>query len=325
VQNHYETLGVSPYADKVVIAAAYKALMRKYHPDTSVESDAKERAAAINEAYRILSDDALRTAYDRETELNPKREKQHNSNHSATEIVSGRRVYSFNKAPDWVWFVVVAIAIPIVIYAYDGGRGSSPEDYVYEDSIAEGTMTEAEVPATSRMGWYRDNDAIAEGTTADPTNIPPLPSLKYEGPLPESPLEFEDIESASQEFARVLNRSGISGARVYSVACHEAAQRIRTWSKQDFCTAFDYAAHYTDVAVSRENGTIPNSYFAFAADNQADRYKHLTTLTYAVSARLSRIRTSIRPSILEAMSEAINRAPTNPSNQIAEDIDLSRQ
>ena len=47
---HYETLGVSQDAEDIVIQAAYRALMRRYHPDTHASSAGDSRAKAINEA-----------------------------------------------------------------------------------------------------------------------------------------------------------------------------------------------------------------------------------------------------------------------------------
>ena len=64
--NHYQTLGVQPDADIIVIKAAYKALARKYHPDTSdlPKREAETKIKAINEAYEILSNPKSRSAYD---------------------------------------------------------------------------------------------------------------------------------------------------------------------------------------------------------------------------------------------------------------------
>lgn len=54
----YRVLGVAPYSEDVVIQAAYRALMRRYHPDTNRSPDAQKRATEINEAYAVLSDPA---------------------------------------------------------------------------------------------------------------------------------------------------------------------------------------------------------------------------------------------------------------------------
>src|SRR6218665_3798682 len=61
----YEVLGVSPRADDVVIRAAWKALIRKYHPDSSTSPDAADRAARINAAFKLLVTPDARAAYDR--------------------------------------------------------------------------------------------------------------------------------------------------------------------------------------------------------------------------------------------------------------------
>lgn len=62
--DHYATLGVSPQADLAAIRAAYRARMRRYHPDVNRSEDALAKATAINEAYACLSDDDRRSAYD---------------------------------------------------------------------------------------------------------------------------------------------------------------------------------------------------------------------------------------------------------------------
>lgn len=61
MRNPYEVLGVRRDADPDVIAAAYRALMRKHHPDARGDEG---RAKEINEAYCILSDPELRRAFD---------------------------------------------------------------------------------------------------------------------------------------------------------------------------------------------------------------------------------------------------------------------
>lgn len=65
--DYYGTLGVAQDAEDVVIRAAYRALMQRYHPD---KLPVKERAQAdakiwgIQQAYRILSDARSRKEYD---------------------------------------------------------------------------------------------------------------------------------------------------------------------------------------------------------------------------------------------------------------------
>lgn len=61
--NHYERLGVPPDATPAQLRTAYRRAARDVHPDRA--GDASSAAmAAINEAYRVLSDPALRRRYD---------------------------------------------------------------------------------------------------------------------------------------------------------------------------------------------------------------------------------------------------------------------
>jgi DnaJ-class molecular chaperone len=73
LKTHYETLGVTAKAEDVAIEGAYKALIKRYHPDKrgpDVGAD-DGQAQAINEAYRILRDPQKRAQYDRTIGLGP--------------------------------------------------------------------------------------------------------------------------------------------------------------------------------------------------------------------------------------------------------------
>lgn len=63
---YYELLEISENASEEVIHMAYKALVKKYHPDVYIgdKSFAEEKMKAINEAYSVLSDSDKRSAYD---------------------------------------------------------------------------------------------------------------------------------------------------------------------------------------------------------------------------------------------------------------------
>lgn len=60
----YQVLGVDAKAEPEVIEAAWKAGMRKYHPDTNRTKSAEARSKAINAAHDILRDPEKRKAYD---------------------------------------------------------------------------------------------------------------------------------------------------------------------------------------------------------------------------------------------------------------------
>ena len=62
-KDYYRLLEVSPQARPTVIQAAYKALMREYHPDTGADG---RIAKDLNEAKDTLLDSDKRKAYDKE-------------------------------------------------------------------------------------------------------------------------------------------------------------------------------------------------------------------------------------------------------------------
>ncbi len=62
--NHYKILGVAPGAEDAVIRAAYRTLMRMYHPDKNDDPHAQARAREITAAFAILGNRERRAAYD---------------------------------------------------------------------------------------------------------------------------------------------------------------------------------------------------------------------------------------------------------------------
>lgn len=63
--DYYTTLGVAVTATQADIKAAYRRLVKQYHPDHHPGDPQKhERMAAINAAYEVLGDPKCRQAYD---------------------------------------------------------------------------------------------------------------------------------------------------------------------------------------------------------------------------------------------------------------------
>ena len=72
--DYYKLLGVSPDSEDIVIQAAYRALMRRYHPDKNPSESARKKTIEINAAYAVLGDPAKRAAYDtRRAQSGPKK------------------------------------------------------------------------------------------------------------------------------------------------------------------------------------------------------------------------------------------------------------
>jgi curved DNA-binding protein len=63
-KDYYKTLGVARGASDEEIKKAYRKLARKYHPDVSKETNAKEKFQEVSEAYETLKDKEKRAAYD---------------------------------------------------------------------------------------------------------------------------------------------------------------------------------------------------------------------------------------------------------------------
>lgn len=72
--NYYEILEIDENASTEVIKAAYRALAKKYHPDTCRGNNANidKNMSQINEAYEVLSDEQKRKDYDRKIKFSNK-------------------------------------------------------------------------------------------------------------------------------------------------------------------------------------------------------------------------------------------------------------
>lgn len=62
--SHYKTLGVSESAPDKEIKRAYRALVKKWHPDVNDSPQAAATFRRVAEAYEVLSDDSARSKYD---------------------------------------------------------------------------------------------------------------------------------------------------------------------------------------------------------------------------------------------------------------------
>lgn len=68
MKDYYKILEIHPEASLEVLNNAYRALVRKYHPDLYHSTNKErmtERMQEINEAYDVLSNPASRQEYDR--------------------------------------------------------------------------------------------------------------------------------------------------------------------------------------------------------------------------------------------------------------------
>lgn len=68
MSNHYQTLGLNESASREEIKKAYFDLAKKYHPDSGDESEVK-KFHELTTAYKTLSDEELKNAYDQTLEV----------------------------------------------------------------------------------------------------------------------------------------------------------------------------------------------------------------------------------------------------------------
>ena len=64
MKDHYAALGVSSSASLADIKKAFRQKASQYHPDRNPDTEAPQRFRAVQEAYKLLSDEGRRQAYD---------------------------------------------------------------------------------------------------------------------------------------------------------------------------------------------------------------------------------------------------------------------
>jgi curved DNA-binding protein CbpA len=105
----YDVLNVAPEAEPVVVEAAYKALIKKYHPDQAVDGPVPKDATAINEAFAVLKDPAKRADYDHRLW-----NKQQAIRLAELQVASGGRPPRFVAVSGWLIAGLLAAALAAV-------------------------------------------------------------------------------------------------------------------------------------------------------------------------------------------------------------------
>jgi curved DNA-binding protein CbpA len=127
--NLYDVLQVSPLADEVVIRAAYRSLMQRYHPDRHPgDLQAAEIAARITQAYEVLSDPIQKAAYD--ASLQPKQALPSSAPRSAksTSYVSPQSGQN-QPAGVLIWLLRGAALLACLVFVGFGWRMFSFEGF----------------------------------------------------------------------------------------------------------------------------------------------------------------------------------------------------
>lgn len=257
----YAVLGVAPGAEADVIRAAWRALLRKYHPDHARDlPDAAERTREVNEAYAVLGNANRRIAYDLERTAPPE----------PPPIAPGdwippayplppRRTagLTFTLSVMCVALVAIAMTLPGVpgrVAAALPGDGTGIAHF-----------------ARASLGQVRR--LISPSTFTAPATAAPAPSAGGGAAPAVAP---NTVALALGQLSRVTRRSGAGGIAGYSRACTDRAAAFATWEAQDFCVAFDLAAN------------------RFAPGEAETRYTRLGASPAAAAARITRIRKLLR-------------------------------
>ena len=92
---HYHTLGIPTNATTERVKQAYRAFVKKFHPDlfpseSDAQAEAQKRIREVNVAYAVLSDPERRESYDAKLNIRSKKEHETLNNKKHLEQVPGR-------------------------------------------------------------------------------------------------------------------------------------------------------------------------------------------------------------------------------------------
>jgi curved DNA-binding protein CbpA len=275
---HYKTLQVSTDADTEVIEAAYKALIKKHHPDRHPAGpSAGERVASdLNRAWHVLRDPDRRAAYDAEEKARQERHKVELAR-AFPETVPGRAVEPVRRPPvppaparkgqriaAGVGLLGIGVLVGAIVLMARGSGGLDAK------------LVEA-APAVAA-------EAVAR--------LPGLPGMDTdfdEAAFRALPVNRQQVFTAVAEFKRISDRGGLPAAARFSEKCFADQARSRGLGEFDFCVAFDHAAGRTDLLPNAPDEPRFQPQTAMARHIQAAATS-LSKDTTIIEARLFEIR-----------------------------------
>ncbi|HEX8442021.1 MAG TPA: J domain-containing protein [Allosphingosinicella sp.] len=227
----YTLLNVLPDAEPVVIEAAYKALMKRHHPDIQPGGAAvgERTATELNQAYQTLRDPERRAAYDAQERARQERDRAELARafqppspratppppHRPEPVRAGQR------AAAWIGAAGI-LMLGGAIYLLAQGSGTPA----------------ARVPASS-------------GRVA--ATSPALAAQAFR----DQPVNRSQVEKAVAEFRRIAGEAGMPGAAAYSDHCFDVQSRTGAVTDFDHCVAFDHLASRGDLVESQGEATRP--------------------------------------------------------------------
>ena len=305
----YTLLNVLPDADPVVIEAAYKALMKRYHPDMGADGATGGRAAELNQAYRMLRDPERRASYDAEERGRQERHRAELAR--ALQPAPGPRgappppgsapVRIGQRAAAWIACAGVLLLIAALYLLARGPE--APRSFA--------TETAAPVPEVSSPAALRRASAAFR----------------------DHPVDRAEIEKAVAEYRRIAGSSGMSGATAYSEHCFDVHSRTLAPTDFDHCVAFDHVASRIDLRPEQSRdarqaprfqpGAQVNRHIRAAERVAVDpslieaRLFEIRRLTDSAASRLVPVQLSSAAPAAAAAPAALSRAPARPRAQQA--------
>jgi hypothetical protein len=172
----YNVLGVAPGAEDVVVEAAFRALIKKYHPDQAAADDAGRTAAEVNAAYAVLKDPGRRAEYDQRLWLRDQ---------GAILQSAQPPVPAFNLAAWSGWTVSLLLGATVVAMA--AGRIAPPHSNMIP-LAAQPEVATAPPSAESAAEAFWSRAHIASGLVSTPAaeaaTLPPPPAPVEALPVP---------------------------------------------------------------------------------------------------------------------------------------------
>ena len=220
--DYYATLGVSPTSEAIVIQAAYRALMRRYHPDTNSAPGAAARAQAINAAYAFLSDPTKRKQYD-ESRLSNDAKKAGAKNPPPPpsppphpkSAQTGKTDPVSSGDGSATWKVVAGFAgVLLLIAAISSNNDSNSNIMNVDETLDNYSMAAENLSAVADISLDAGSTVDAAAANADGSEFNLLESINTPtatlASLPLQPIRYGDIEEAANQFTKILFKGGIA-------------------------------------------------------------------------------------------------------------------
>jgi|GEM_PF-1620257 len=241
--DYYAMLGVTPDADHAVIRAAWKALLRKYHPDTAGDlPDAADRARAANAAWAVLGNNNSRIAYDLQRAA-PSDDDETRPGWASPYPMPPRRGLGTTLT-----LILAFVGLPAVAITLPGVPGQVAAMLPGGDGGSAASFTRSSFRQVRRLltpAGFGADSAVASPAT--PTSPPASTRAPVAAGVPQ--IDPAILRLAVRHYGRVVRRDGRPGVAAFSRGCARRAADLARWESNDFCAAFDIAAG-RDLAAS---------------------------------------------------------------------------